>query len=104
VPTHGGGPLILGMSCPKAITRANHWHFYFIFHFSPMIPSTDLGKKKGRRGGRFENEMPTPAICRGQIPLDNVPSRYTEKFCCALQWINFPHHNSISCLRFQIRN
>jgi hypothetical protein len=66
-----------------------------------MIPRRYL-EKKGRRGGCFENEMPTPAICGGQIPLDNVPSRYTEKFCCALPWINFPHRKSISCLRFQI--
>jgi hypothetical protein len=67
--------------------------FFFTFIFPPSILA---GKKKWRKrsgafqGGAFQGvhfvlkKMPPYIFCRGQISLNNVPSRYTEKILLAL--------------------
>jgi hypothetical protein len=52
--------------------------FYYFVHDTQWVSQY---KNEKKRQGVLESEM--PAVC-GQIPVDNVPSRYTKKILLAL--------------------
>jgi hypothetical protein len=93
-PRQSQGALIFGMHCSKGIPFLKHWQHFSSFFF-PLHQAGTTEKKKKKMWGILKSEMvidhfgkrnrhwsgcfgfsKCPAVCRGQIPLDNVTYRH----------------------------